>query len=288
MDRTEKMKAIRNIFQLMLRVAMISVVCHSMSSQAAIINVSVAGLVFNPVTTNIFAGDQILWTWGGGFHSTTSSNGLWDSGAFGTPHTFTQSFPTNGFFPYFCLVHGTPTNGMRGSITVQSPPAPPTVAITNPADGAVFSEPANVTVQATAADTDGTVTNLQFLVGSIVLTNISAAPFAAAANLSAGGYTFSAVATDDAGLTATNSVGINVVTPLPLVISSPQFTTTNFQFNYAANVGLNYIIQQSTNLATSNWFTIITNTATNNPAIFMDNFATNNPAFYRVGILPNP
>jgi plastocyanin len=166
---------------------------------------------------------------------------------------------------------------------------PPAVTITNPADGAVLSEPATVTIQVSAMDTDGTVTNLQFLVDSNTLANVTVAPFSAiSSNLPAGSHTLSAIASDDDGVTTTNTIAISVVTPLPLVINPPQFSGANFQFSYAASVGLSYIIQQSTNLAVSNWFTIFTNTATNNPAVFMDNFATNNPAFYRVGLLPNP
>src|ERR1019366_2796596 len=60
------------------------------------------------------------------------------------------------------------------SITVD---APPTVTITNPASGTVLAAPANATIKASAADTDGTVTNVQFLVGTTVLTNEVAAPF---------------------------------------------------------------------------------------------------------------
>jgi plastocyanin/uncharacterized protein (DUF2141 family) len=167
--------------------------------------------------------------------------------------------------------------------------APPTVTITNPVSGTVFSAPANVTIHVSASDSDGTVTNVQFLVGLTILTNKTTAPFSAVTNnLAAGSYTFSAIASDNNGVTATNAVAINVVTPLPLSISAPQSSSVGFQFSYTASVGLNYIIQQSTNLASSNWTTIFTNMATNNPAIFVDNFATNNPAFYRVGLLPNP
>ena len=48
---------------------------------------------------------------------------------------------------------------------------PPTVAITNPASGTVFAAPASITIQATATNGSGTITNVQFLIGSIVLTN---------------------------------------------------------------------------------------------------------------------
>jgi plastocyanin len=168
--------------------------------------------------------------------------------------------------------------------------APPSVTITNPASGTVLSEPANVTIQASAMDTDGTVTNVQFLVGSTVLTNETAAPFFALTNnLAAGSYTFFAVATDNAGLTATNAVTISIVTPMQVALGAPtQLSSTNFQFSYSADVGLTYVIQLSTDLTSPDWIGISTNIATSNPMIFMDSNATNNPGFYRVELLPNP
>ena len=259
-----------------------------------------AGLVFTPASTNIAVNDTVIWTWGGPIqpHSTTSGmvvgtnsfpDGLWNSGVAAGAHSFTNTFASAGNFPYFCQVHF--TNGMVGTIIVSGPSLPPNIAITNPVNGAVFSAPANVTIQATATDSNsgGSVTNVQFLVGSSVLANKTTAPFFAVTNnLAAGSYTLSAIASDNVGLKATNSVAISVVTPLPLVIGAPQVPAGGFQFSYPANVGLSYIVQQSTNLAASGWITFFTNTAASNPVVFVDNHATNNPGFYRVGLLPNP
>ena len=136
----------------------------------------------------------------------------------------------------------------------------------------------------------GSVTNVQFLVGTTVFTNETAAPFAATATgLNANSYTFTAVANNNPGLSATNTVAVSVVTPVPLVLGAPTpLSTTRFQFNYSANVGLRYIIQQCADLGSPIWVTIATNTAASNPAVLTDPQATNNPGFYRVGRLPNP
>ena len=275
----------------------------SLAATAKIL-VGSTGLVFTPATTNIAVNDTVIWTWGGVIepHSTTSGtvtitptmtnatpNGLWDSGLAETPHSFTNTFSSAGTFPYYCQIHF--NVGMTGTVIVTGPSVPPNIAITNPVNGAVFSEPANVTIQAVATDSNlgGSVTNVQFLVGPTVLANKMATPFFAVVNnLAAGSYTLSAIASDTVGLKATNSVAISVVTPLPLFIGAPQFLAGGFQFNYAANVGLNYIVQQSTNLAAPGWTTLVTNTAASNPVVFVDNHATNNPGFYRVGLLPNP
>ena len=187
----------------------------------------------------------------------------------------------------------TDNNGLKATNSVSIiVDTPPTVTITNPPNNATLSAPANVTVQAGASDSDagGSVTNVQFLVGSIVLMNQTAAPFFATTNsLAAGSYTFSAVASDNLGVKATNAVTISVVTPVQTTFGGLQTSSpTNFQFSYAANTGLTYIVQLSTNLASTNWITLATNTAASNPAVFTDNHATNNPGFYRVGRLPNP
>ena len=179
---------------------------------------------------------------------------------------------------------------MRGTITVVAANMPPTVTITNPANGAVFAAPASVTIQASASDTDGTVTNVQFLVGANVVTNKAAAPFSAVTNnLAAGSYTLSAIASDNSGATATNQVSISVVTPVSVLLSAPKpVPPAKFRFSYTANTGLSYIVQRSTNLASPNWTTLVTNTAGSGSINFTDLNATFNPGFYRVGRLPNP
>jgi plastocyanin len=261
----------------------------TLSSLGATVNVSVINFAFVPAATNINPGDKVIWTWvpGANFHNVTSQSvpSAWPASAtLNGPATFSVTFPNAGNFPYECTVHL-----FTGSINVASANVPPTVSITNPVAGTVFSEPANVTIQVTATNSAGTVTNVQFLVGSTVLTNEAAPPFSAITdNLAAGSYMLSAIASDNMGVRATNAVAISVVTPVPIIISALQFSSTSFQFDYAANVGLRYVVQYSTNLAPPNWTAIATNTAASNPQTFVDTDATNSPAFYRVGQLPNP
>ena len=285
------MNVIRNLFKVALLSAGVAVFGGSLSGSAATANVLVGsgGLVFTPATTNIAVNDRVIWTWAGNNHSTTSdTNGLWDSLVNNSPHSFTNTFTSAGTFPYHCTIHG--SLGMKGTILVASPNVPPTGSITNPVSGTVFAAPANVTIQAPASDTDGTVTNVQFLVGSTVLSNAAAAPFSAVTNnLTAGSYTLFAIASDNNGATATNQVTISVVTPVSVLLSAPQgLPPANFHFSYTANVGLRYIVQRSTNLISTNWTTIITNTAGSGSVNFTDLNATVNPGFYRVGLLPNP
>ena len=84
---------------------------------------------------------------------------------------------------------------------------PPTVALTGPAGGSSYSAPANLALTATASDTDGNVTNVAFYQGTTLLGSATAAPYAVTtANLFAGTYALTAVATDDSGASATSSV----------------------------------------------------------------------------------
>ncbi len=264
----------------------------------AMVSVGSTLFAFTPATTNINAGDRVIWVWSGTFHSTTSGtvsgtvatpNGLWESGVVNTlPHSFTNTFNSAGTFPYYCSIHF--NSGMKGSIVVTAPNSPPTVSITNPVNNAVFAAPANVTIQALAADGDGSVTNVQFLVGSTILTNAAIAPFfAVASNLATGAYTLSAVASDNKSAKATNTVAISVVTAVtPTISGSQSLPSASFRFSYAANVGLHYVVERSTDLASTSWVAINTNMAASDPQTFVDVNATNNPGFYRVRLLPNP
>jgi plastocyanin len=256
-------------------------------------------LRFSPTNVLISTGDSVIWQWVNTTpHSTTSGtngvhgddngapSGLWDTGLISTPgHTFTNTFTSSGVFSYYCSLHS--SEGMTGQVIVASAGVPPTVAITNPLSAAVFAAPAAVRIQATVTAGSSAVTNVQFLVNSVVLTNEGAAPFSAvSSNLGAGSYTLTAIALDNSNRSATNSVAISVVTPVTVILSNFLKSGNNFQFDYAANIGLNYEVQRSTNLMT--WLTLTTNMAASSPTVFVDLNATNDANFYRVGRLPNP
>lgn len=268
----------------------------SISSQAHIANVTVAPggtLTFSPSVTNINVGDQVTWTWAATLgHTSTSgnpctANGLWSSGGLSSGQTFTFTFNSAGNFPYFCSPHC--SFGMTGEVIVASSVTVPTVQITSPTNGTVYAAPANVTIQATASDTGGTITSVQFRVGSTVLTNETTGPFAATTDLPAGSYALSAIATDSGGVKATNTVNISVVSPSPLVVNAAaRGGAANFHFTYSTDSGLSYVVQRSTNLQSANWQPLATNTASGSSVNFTDMNATANPGFYRVGRLPNP
>ena len=247
-------------------------------------NISIINFAFTPNNVSINVNDSVTWTWVGSPHTTTSDTGLWDSGIFGTGHTFARTFTSVGSFPFHCTVHPF----MTGTIVVQAAKVEPAVAFTSPGNGSVFAAPASFTLNAKASVSNGTVTNVQFLQGSSVLGHSVAPPFSASvSNLPAGTYTFSAVATDDGGGSATNTLTLSVVTPGPINLGAPRLLPpASLQFSYSATVGLSYVVQRSPDL--THWAALSTNTATTSLVVFTDQNPSGNLLFYRVGLSPNP
>jgi len=67
------------------------------------------------------------------------------------------------------------------------------------------------------------------------------------------------------------------------VISSPQrYSSTQFGFVINGATNVNYTVQVSTNLASTNWVNLFSFTPTNNTFPVVDMNATNSPRFYRV------
>jgi len=104
------------------------------------------------------------------------------------------------------------------SITVDSPP---TVSITLPTNNSVIV-PAytNVTVTATASDSDGTVSQVQFFQGTTLLGTDGSSPYTLSwSNMPPGVYGLTAQATDNNGIVSTSAV-VNV-TVAGVFITSP-------------------------------------------------------------------
>ncbi|HEY5915019.1 MAG TPA: Ig-like domain-containing protein [Verrucomicrobiae bacterium] len=117
--------------------------------------------------------------------------------------------------------------------------APPSVAITNPVSGTVFTVPAAVTIQAVAADSDGTITKVQFFDGATLLGSSTNGPYGITVLLSSlGDHGLTAVATDNRGaVTSSAVVPVTVqpggMPPTVAIISPPDgatFTNTPVTF----------------------------------------------------------
>ena len=110
-------------------------------------------------------------------------------------------------------------------VTLKSNVAP-SAALTQPANGATFTAPAAVSLAATASDSDGTVTKVEFFNGSAKLGEDTTAPYTYDwAGVAPGSYTLTARATDNLGATTTSAartITVNASNLLPSAsITSP-------------------------------------------------------------------
>jgi chitinase len=129
---------------------------------------------------------------------------------------------------------------------------------------------------------------VEFFANANLLGEATAIPYSiVASNLSAGSYALTSIASDNGGLMSTSApVTISVVTPLAVTLSSPIRNNGRFEFNYTANAGLRYAIENSSNLV--NWTSLATNTASGGTELYGEAFDVNFLRFYRVERLLNP
>lgn len=170
---------------------------------------------FSPTNITIETGDSIRWTnVSGATHDVTPGIRLnnatnnpvtpvWAPGSLALNGTFQVAFSNVGAYPYLCGRHvfGIPTAqlGQTGTVTVVQANFPPQVALLSPADLSIFTAPANVTLSATASDSDGTVASVHFFTGSTFLGSVTSQPYDLPVTLAAGWHQITVRAIDDLG-----------------------------------------------------------------------------------------
>jgi hypothetical protein len=134
------------------------------------------------------------------------------------PYVAEWSISTPGQYGLTAIARDT-AQGMLSqtvNITVKPPNAPPTVSMTSPPNGAVFTAPAAITVTAGAADSDGSVARVDFFAnGSLVGTDTTAPYSVQWSTSTAAAYTLTARAVDDAGASTTSTALTITVLPPP-------------------------------------------------------------------------
>jgi RHS repeat-associated protein len=100
---------------------------------------------------------------------------------------------------------------------------PPSVSITSPANGASFTAPATIMITASASDSDGSVSRVDFYSRTSLIGTATSAPYSINwNNVAAGSYSLTARATDNLGATTiSNPVNITVNAPPTVSITSP-------------------------------------------------------------------
>jgi regulation of enolase protein 1 (concanavalin A-like superfamily) len=160
-----------------------------------------------------------------------------------SPYTATWSSVAAGTYTLTAIAYdadGAQTTSP--AVTVQVAPAntAPTVSLTAPATGTTYTAPATVTMNANAADSDGTVAKVEFYQGSTLLASDTASPYTWTwSSVAAGSYSLTAVAYDNSGAkTTSNAIAITVSSlnkPPTVSFTSP---TNGATFSAPATVNL--------------------------------------------------
>ncbi|MET0553422.1 MAG: ELWxxDGT repeat protein [Vicinamibacteria bacterium] len=123
--------------------------------------------------------------------------------------------------------------GFSSLVRVTVVNAPPTISVTSPLPGAVFSAPATVTLSADASDPDGTITRVEFFEGATSRGFDTTSPYSVTwSNVAAGSHALTAVATDNSGATTvvpfTVAVGTSVGATADTFVRDGTYATTNY------------------------------------------------------------
>lgn len=142
----------------------------------------------------------------------------------GSPFSFQWTNPAPG--SYTLLAIATDNSGLTGTsapvnITLQNA----VVTLTNPANNSVFIGPAHITLGATASDSNGLITLVEFRANSLKVGESSTRPFSALwSGVSTGTYILTAVATDVGGIQNTSlpvTVTVSSNTPPAIALTTP-------------------------------------------------------------------
>ncbi len=167
--------------------------------------------------------------------------------ASGGDFTFNRTI-ANGVVTSFYFTYGVPAGGEDNSsanphayvVGTVCAAGEPSVTITSPVEAEAFTAPASITINATAADADGTVSQVQFYNGTTLLGTDATSPYSYTwTGIAAGSYILTAKATDNSGLT-------KVSTPVNVTVNTPNAngycgTAFNGDYEYKA-VTLNGVV----------------------------------------------
>jgi Zn-dependent metalloprotease len=161
----------------------------------------------------------------------------------------------------------------------------PSVTITAPSSNAVFTEPATVTVSASANDIDGSISRVEFYSGDRLLRTETARPFSMIwSDLPAGVYTVYARAYDNQGASATTAPLRFTVKPPAQAAVINRVGAPGFEFALSLPQAGLYRLEASTNLV--DWVSLGSFLSSTNFG-YLDSSVTNYPQrFYRAVLTP--
>jgi hypothetical protein len=138
--------------------------------------------------------------------------------------SFQMQFGNSGSFPYHCTPH---SSFMRGSISVSGGNQPPSVGITSPANGDVFTVgPTDIMVSVNASDLDGSIMSVEVFLDNVSAGTTSVSPYSVMINsVPPGTHQISATATDNSAAMTSDSITVRVNASPTASISSPANNT---------------------------------------------------------------
>ncbi len=158
--------------------------------------------------------------------------------------------------------------------------SPPAVLITDPPNNTLFASAGAVSVGVSAADSDGSVTNVQLLTNGVAAATRTNAPFDfTLSNLTAGYYSLRAWAVDNQAAVATSAPVTIRVAPRPS-LSFERGTNGPLRFQFNSVTGVNYVVEGST--ALTNFSSIVTNAGSGSPLQFSQTNPAPTQRFFRL------
>lgn len=178
----------------------------------------------------------------------------WDFGDGGTAVGVSpfHLYASVGVFPVTLTVSDGTTVSAPVATTVQIANVEPSVRLTGPVDGSVFTLPAIVSIAAEAWDSDGTIGTVEFYAGATLIGVDTSSPYAAewpAATV--GVYSLTARATDDRGAVASSpAITIRVTASLaPTADAEVRGSSPNTNYGAVATLA----VQQGSSASNQRW-----------------------------------
>ncbi len=192
---------------------------------------------------------------------------------------------------YFFIITAYNTVGLESSpsaeVSYLPPNDPPSVNLTNPTSEETFTAPASFNLSATASDSDGSVSRVDFYSGATMIDTATSSPYSVTwKNVPAGTYTLSAIAVDNEGATAF-SEGVTVtVNAADTPTSTGSGTLTwlpdgSIEFTVTDAVGQTDTVYVSNDMSTWTLFSTMVN-ETGTLIVTDPEAATADRRFYRV------
>ena len=194
-----------------------------------------------------------------GVYYSNNSGAVWQSFTGGMPGIIVKDLEI--FYPTGKIRAATFGRGIWES-TLNGSNAAPSVSITSPANGAVFATPATITINANAADGDGTIANVEFYNGTTLLGSDNTSPYSFTwAGVGLGSYSLTAKAYDNVGASTVstavaisvsvgNDAGISAITAPSGTITTasvtPSVTLKNFGSTTLTSAAILYKVDAAT------------------------------------------